>query len=331
VEETQSEFEFAVLGAGAIGSILGAHLARAGHRVAMVARGRRADQVRQEGLRITGLTDFTIPVALTSAAELQSVDVLIVATKTPGTAAALESLRHVRVETALSIQNGTQKDELLAEAFGEERVLGALADTSGELLPDGAVLFTRNVNILVGELSGDLSLRAQRIAGTIDASGVRAAAVANIRSLEWSKFAAWVGLVALSVTTRAVTWRYLRDPGTALVLARLVRQMGELMRAMKIALTDESVLPVATLCRGSEATAVAAVMRVGREFELKAPAHRMSSLQDLEAGRPLEIHETLGYALQKAAQNGIAAPLVETFYHVVSAVDRMRPEHASGA
>ena len=251
---------------------------------------------------------------------------LIVATKTPGTDAALANLGHVDVEVALSIQNGTQKDELLAEAFGEEWVLGALADTSGELLPDGAVVFTRNVNILLGELSGDLSLRAQRVAGSIDAAGVRAAAVADIRSLEWSKFAAWVGLVALSVTTRAATWRYLSDPDSALVLARLVREMGTLMRALKIELTDESVLPVATLCRGSEESAVAAVMRVGREFELKAPGHRMSSLQDLEAGRPLEIHETLGYALQKAAQSGIGLPLVETFYHVVSAVDRMRPE-----
>jgi 2-dehydropantoate 2-reductase len=324
VKTTGSEFEFAVLGAGAIGSILGAHLARAGHRVAMLARGRRADQVRKEGLRITGLTDFAIQVPVTGAADLKSVDVLIVATKTPGTSAALASLSHVNVEVALSIQNGPLKDELLAEAFGEERVLGALADTSGELLPDGAVVFTRNVNILLGELSGDVSLRARRVASNIDAAGVRAAAVADIRSLEWSKFAAWVGLVALSVATRAATWRYLCDPGSALVLARLVREMGTLMRALKIELTDESVLPVATLCRGSEETAVAAVLRVGREFELKAPGHRMSSLQDLEAGRPLEIHETLGYALQKAAQSGIELPLVETFYHVVSAVDRMR-------
>jgi 2-dehydropantoate 2-reductase len=325
VKSTGPEFEFAVLGAGAIGSILGAHLARAGHRVAMLARGRRADQVRTEGLRITGLADFTISVPVIGAADLKSVGVLIVATKTPGTDVALANLRHVDVEVALSIQNGTQKDELLAEAFGEECVLGALADTSGELRPDGAVVFTRNVNILLGELSGDLSPRAQRVAGSIDAAGVRAVAVADIRSVEWSKFAAWVGLVALSVTTRAATWRYLSDPGSALVLARLVREMGTLMRALKIELTDESVLPVATLCRGSEETAVAAVMRVGREFELQAPGHRMSSLQDLEAGRPLEIHETLGYALQKAGQNGIALPLVETFYHVVSAVDRMRP------
>src|ERR1700728_49057 len=114
------DYEFALLGAGAIGSILGAHLARAGHRVVMLARGRRADQVRSDGLRIKGLTEFAIPVpTLTHVGELKSVGVLIVATKTPGTAAALASLRDVNVEAALSIQNGAQKDELLAEAFGE--------------------------------------------------------------------------------------------------------------------------------------------------------------------------------------------------------------------
>ena len=55
-------------------------------------------------------------------------------------------------------------------------MLGALADTSGELLPEGDVLFTRNVNILVGELAGGESARAQQLAHTLDAAGVRAAA-----------------------------------------------------------------------------------------------------------------------------------------------------------
>ncbi|HEY9183603.1 MAG TPA: 2-dehydropantoate 2-reductase N-terminal domain-containing protein, partial [Gammaproteobacteria bacterium] len=55
------KFEFAVLGAGAMGSILGAHLARAGHSVAMLARGRRAEQIRSEGLRISGLIQLSAP------------------------------------------------------------------------------------------------------------------------------------------------------------------------------------------------------------------------------------------------------------------------------
>ena len=316
-------YEFAVLGAGAIGSILGAHLARAGHPVVMLARGRRAEQVRSDGLRISGLAQFAAPVdVLSDPGQLGGARVLIVAMKTPGTAAALAGLRGASIDVALSIQNGPIKNEWLVEAFGEQRVLGALADTSGELLPGGEVVFTRNVNLMLGELSGEMTDRVQRIANDINASGVRSTAVNRIRSLEWSKFTAWVGFMVLSVTTRAVTWRYLTDPDSALVVARLTREMGQLARALKIDLTDESVLPVATICSSSENDAVTAVMKVGREYEQRAPGHRMSSLQDLEAKRPLEVHETLGYALRKAAQNGVAMPLTDAFYHVIAAIDR---------
>jgi 2-dehydropantoate 2-reductase len=321
----KGDYDFVILGAGALGSILGAHLTRAGHSVAMLARGKRAEQIRAEGLRLTGLTQLSIPVeTLSDASQLQSARVLIVAMKTPGTAEALVSLHHVAVELALSIQNGPMKNELLADAFGEQRVLGALADTSGELLPGGEVVFTRNVNIMLGELTEEVvSPRARRIAADIDASGVRAVAVAEIRSLEWTKFAAWVGLMALSVTTRSATWRYLSDPGSARVLVRLVREIGQLMRVLNIPVAGESVLPVAAICNGTEQDAVSVLMRVGHEFELQAPRHRMSSLQDLEGGRALEIHETLGYALSKAAQNGLALPLLDSVHHLISAIDRM--------
>ena len=290
----------------------------------MLARGQRADHIRVAGLRITGLTELVTPVTvIIDPALLRSAATLIVAMKTPGTDAALELLRHVELDVALSIQNGPMKNDLLAQVFGERRVLGALANTSGELLPTGEVIFTRNVNILLGELDGALSARAQRVASTIDAAGVRATAVANIRSLEWSKFAAWVGMMVLSVTTRTVTWRYLSDPGSARVLVRLVREIGTLMQALRIDITDQSVLPVATLCRVSEDEAVATLIRVGREFELTAPGHRMSSLQDFEAGRALEIHETLGYALHQAARSGVALPLVDSLYQLVAALDRL--------
>jgi 2-dehydropantoate 2-reductase len=325
----QYQYEFAVLGAGAIGSIIGAHLARAGHSVVMLARGRRAAQIEAAGLHITGLSSFSTAVpVLSDLSKLASAQVLVIATKTPGTAEALASLRGARIGTAFSIQNGMLKDELLSEAFGAQRVLGALADTSGEMLADGEVVFTRNSNIYVGELSGEAGSRAQDIAAAMDRSGVRTAAVANIRSFEWAKFAAWVGMMALSVTTRAASWSYLSDPGSALVLARLVREMGQLARAQGVELTDESVLPVATLCAGSEAKAVETLMELGGQYKLKAPRHRMSTLQDLEAGRPLEIHETLAFALRKAAQCGICLPLVENFYQLIAAIDRIRAASA---
>jgi 2-dehydropantoate 2-reductase len=319
------DFDFAVLGAGAMGSIVGAHLARAGHSVVMLARGERAQQLERGGLTIKGLAAFTTPVrTLREPAALKRAGALIVAMKTPGTAAALAALRHADFAVTLSIQNGPLKNELLAQAFGKERVLGALADTSGELVADGAVLFTRNVNILLGELGGGDSARAQRLARTLDDAGVRAAASPEIVTLEWSKFCAWAGLMALSVTTRAVTWKYLLDPDCALVLARLVREMGVLAGALGIGLSDRSVLPTANICAGTEAQAVAAITKAGREYRANAPGHRMSSLQDLEAGRPLEVNETLGYASAKARELGLTLPLIEDFALLIAGLDRVR-------
>jgi len=284
--------QFAILGAGAIGSIIGAHLARAGHSVVMLARGRRAEFLQREGLRIRGLADIDVRTpTIADPAQFAGAEVFIVATKTNGTAEALEAVKHAQVDVAFSIQNGLWKNDALADAFGREKVLGSLANTSGELLASGEVLFTRNVNVFIGELDGGDSERAQRIAGTIDAAGVRSTAVPNILAREWTKFVGWVGLMSMSVATRALTGKYLSDPDCALLLVRLVREMTALAQASGIVLTEQDqLLPINAILRSDDAAAVEAVMRAGREFQRNAPEHRMSALGDARgcgaAGRP---------------------------------------------
>jgi 2-dehydropantoate 2-reductase len=321
-----SRTEFAILGAGAIGSVLGAHLARAGHAVTMLVRERRAAQLRGDGLRIKGLVEFTTPVqVLTDASQLRRADVLIVAMKTPGTAEALEPLRNCDVDVAFSIQNGMWKNEALANAFGAERVLGCLANTSGELLPSGEVLFTRNVNIYIGELPAGSSARVEGLARTIDAAGVRATAVPDVLAREWTKFVGWAGLMLMSITTRATTWRYLTDPDCARVMVRVVREVAGIAKAAGVTLTSEdTLLPLQGILSGSEDSGVRAVLQAGRDFQRNAPNHRLSSLQDLEAGRPLEIEGTLGYAVRQARQLQQPVPLLDSLYHLAVAIDRTR-------
>jgi 2-dehydropantoate 2-reductase len=326
-----SRAEFAILGAGAIGSILAAHLARGGHSVIVVARGDRARAVERDGLRIKGLADFCVPVqVITDPGRLQAADTLIVAMKTHGTEAALERLRHVRVGAALSIQNGVLKNELLARAFGTERVLGALADTSGELLPSGEVLFTRNVNLPLGEPAGGISERARRIAGLIDQAGVRSTAVDNIVSMEWSKFTVWLGLMSMAVTMRSASWRYLMDEDAARMLVRIAREVAAVARAQGVALVEgATALPLLTILEASERDAIDAVRSAGEHMRSRAPDHRMSALQDLEAGRPLEVEETFGYAVRRGADLGLSLPLLEAFHHLVAGIDRIRRASAS--
>ena len=319
------EPEFAILGAGVLGSVIGAHLARAGRSVLMLSRGTRAQQVEEQGLRIRGLAEFTqrVPV-LVDTALFRGADFLLVCTKTYSMAPALAALRGARVGAALSFQNGLMKNEQLAEAFGAERVLGALANTSGEVLPTGEVLFTRNEQLCIGELNGSLSERTRAIAHIIDASGVRTSAVEDIQGLEWAKFASWAALMVLAITLRTETWKYMSDSDAALVMARLVREVGALAAASGVKLSDQSMLPVASLCAASEAEAAAAIVGLGERMRVHAPRHRMSTLQDLQSGRPLEIEETLGFAVRKAAEGGVPVPLLASSYALARAIDRNR-------
>lgn len=303
---------FAILGAGALGTILGAHLARAGHQVCMLARGARAQAIERDGLIVKGLSELRERCeVITDPAKLRETDCFAVATKAIDTAPSLRPYAHVKVQTAFSMQNGVMKDELLAQAFSSDVVLGSMADFSGELLASGEVLFTRNVGLHIGELPSGSSERADVLARTIDNAGVRCAAVVDIRTREWSKFVAWAGMVPLAALTRLLTWRFLLDPDGARIAVKLVREVAQVAKAMNIPLMDLSPLPALTISNVSDESAIAAVQEVGRRFHDDAPEHRMSTLQDIERGTRVEIEETLGFALDRARSFGLAVPTLE--------------------
>ncbi len=161
-----------VLGAGALGSIVAGHLARAGEEITLIARGDRAEHLRKNGITITGVAEFTTPCSITSdPSELSEADVLIVAVKTHDMEAAISSVAHVKFSSVLSVQNGVQVNEQLTEVFGSVNTLGATASFSGEMSPSGDVRFTANAGFFIGELPEDYRtgsenyLRCYRIQG----------------------------------------------------------------------------------------------------------------------------------------------------------------------
>src|SRR5262245_13204191 len=154
-----------ILGAGALGTVLGAHLARAGEDVTLIARGQRAAYLQEHGATITGLVDFTAPITVvTDPQQVHEADVLMVTVKTYDMDAALASVKHLDVDSVLSLQNGVLKNEQLAQTFGWEKVLGAMAAFSGAVLPTGTVRFTINQVFFLGELPVGLSDRVQTLA-----------------------------------------------------------------------------------------------------------------------------------------------------------------------
>lgn len=312
-----------ILGAGALGTLLAAHLRRAGHAVTLVARGRRAAWLRHNPLRVRGLAEIDVDCTVVeNPAALRGADLFVNTVKTYDSRAALAPLAALGPELAFSVQNGVIKEDELAEAFGAAHVLGCMADFSGELLDDGSVMFTRNVCLHVGEAAGGHSARADGVAAALDAAGINTRASDAIASVIWSKYVGWVALMMLAVLTRRRTAAWLSDPDTALVAARVTREMAALAAARGIALRDQSPLPVAGIAAGDETAAARLVQDVGANFAAQAPGHRMSSLQDVLRGRPLELEETVGHALAEGRRHAVAMPVTETCYRLVATVNR---------
>jgi 2-dehydropantoate 2-reductase len=311
--------KFAILGAGALGTILGAHLSRAGHEVAMIVRGDRARVLQRQGLVLNGLSDIKArTTVIDDPNKLRETGTLIIATKAIDSAQSLETLRHLRLENTFSVQNGVLKNELLAGMFGYSRVLGAMANFSGELLPNGEVKFTRNVCLHIGEEKGGLSPRAVEIAAAIDAAGVRCAAESNIRTREWSKYAGWIAQFPMAVLTRQLTWKFMTDERTAMIMVRIVREAAQLAAALNIELLDAPPIPVPSIVHGSDTQAVEVIREIGQKFFETSPDHRMSAQQDVLRGSRLEYEETLGHALAKGRELGVPMPTLDTCYRILT-------------
>lgn len=316
-----------IVGAGALGSLYAAYLARDGHDVSLVARGERALALAMHGIPVTGADDFTARCDIvTEPQRLRSSDLLILATKTYDTAGALQSLRELKVRSAFSVQNGVQKNEALAQAFGPSTVLGAVTMIGGEVLPargdePGAVRYTRAGMTTIGEIAGGESPRVDDLVSAMKRAGLNFRASDRITAVEWSKFVAWSGASGLAVMTRQPTWRFLVDPDTALLVTRVMRETAAVAQHLGIALVDDALTSAALLHR-SEAEAVKIAQAWGEHVKATAPGIRQSILQDAERGRRLEVNETLDYTLMLANRFKLPAPTLDLCCRVLRMVSR---------
>ena len=292
-----------------------------------VARGARADALRDSGMRVRGLAEFQLATRVVDdPSTLDEMDLLVLGVKTYHMEEALAAIKHCRPSGVFSVANGVLKNEQLAGVFGPERVLGCMADTSGELHEDGVVEFTRNISLNLGSyVAGSTNSPAKNVASEIHASGLVSRAVDDIASVEWSKFVPWIAMFVLSIIARRNTGLCLSDPMLARVGGRIVREAGDVAQAMSVALSNDAPMPIVDIRSAvSEDEAVEKVREVGRIFSENAPTHRMSSLQDLDGGRRLEVEGTLGYLVTKARELGVATPTLDLNYQLISGIDALQ-------
>jgi 2-dehydropantoate 2-reductase len=314
-----------ILGAGALGSILAAHLARAGEDVALIARGPRAKMLADQGVRVRGLSEFTVKLPIIERPqELEACDVFIMTAKTYDTQSALEGVRNLKADMAMSVQNGVVKDDDLAAVFGRPHTAGCIANFSGEVTQDGSVLFTRNEGLYFGVLPQGTSPRINEFARIVNDAGIKTIASENIQSVEWSKDATWMGLTAVAVLSRLYTHLIYQDEDLDVLQTTLTREAVNLAAALDIDVMDlGGLIFPKTMSVASTGECVAVLRKAGAAMEAGGTlTHRMSALQDLLRGRRLEVEETYGYAVAKAAELGVPVPGLETCYRLLAGISR---------
>ncbi len=189
----------AVIGAGAMGGLFGGLLAEGGLDVTLIdVWQEHVERINRVGLKIAGYGgDRHIPIrATTDPSALEAVDVVFVQCKAPYTKDAVgQALNLLRKDTvAISFQNGLGNEENIGEVIGMERVLGGVTAQGAAIEGPGVVRNFGDLPTYIGEMSGELSERAQRIAAALSGAGLRTTATSNIRHDIWKKLLANIAI-----------------------------------------------------------------------------------------------------------------------------------------
>jgi 2-dehydropantoate 2-reductase len=197
-----------VWGAGAIGGTAGAHLVRAGHDVLFVDRA--ADHVAamaRDGLAITGpVTEFKIPVRAATPEQVRGrFETVLLCVKAQDTESAARALLPHLAENGcvVSLQNGLN-ERVIADVVGKERTVGAFVNFGADYISPGVILFGGRGAVVVGEIDGRITPRAERLHALLRDFEERAVLTPNIWGYLWAKLAYGAMLFATALTNASI-------------------------------------------------------------------------------------------------------------------------------
>ncbi len=311
-----------VFGAGAIGGYMGAKLAQAGADVSLVARGPHLAAMRDKGLRLIeeGEERRVDVTATDDPAELGPQDYVIVTLKAhsvPPVVGKMQPLIGPQTTIVSGVNgvpwwyfhelSGPYEGTRLAsvdpgnaqwDGFGPDRVLGCVVYPAAEVAEPGLVRHVEGNRFSLGEPSGEKSERAVRLSQALTEAGLKAPVRPRLRDEIWVKLWGNLSFNPISALTHATLDVLCTDPGTRAV-AR-----GMMLEAQEIAEKLGVKFPIDVERRIDGGAAVG--------------AHRTSMLQDLEAGRPMEIDALLGSVQELGRVTKTATPVIDTVLSLVS-------------
>jgi 2-dehydropantoate 2-reductase len=314
--------KIAMAGAGAIGAYVGAKMARAGYDVVLFGRGPHCRAIEERGVRIESAEgNFEVrPRVVDSLASAGAMDVVFLGVKAhslPALAPELPRLFHDGT-MVVSMQNGipwwyfegaerierVDPGGVIAASIESRRVIGSIVYLSTEIVAPGVVRHIQGNRITLGEPGGKRTDRCRAIAEALVRAGLRAPITTHIRQEIWVKLMGNISFNPISALTGATILTMCRDPEVSRLARAIMAETESVARKLGIE------IPVTIDQR------IAGAEKVGE--------HKTSMLQDLEAGRPLELDAIVGAALELGERLGVPMPHTHAVYACAKLLEKQR-------
>lgn len=320
--------KIAIVGAGAIGAFLGAKLALSGEDVYLIARGPHLRAMQADGVRVRSPEgDFEAhPTATDDYESIGPVDFLFLTVKAHSLTGIAPNLAPLLgPDTAVvSAQNGipwwyfmghggpfdgesiesVDPGGVIAGAIDQSRIIGCVIYPSTAIVEPGVIEHIEGNRFSLGELDGSSSDRCKRLAGALIATGLRAPIRGHIRHDMWIKLLGNVVFNPMSALTGATLVEMVTHPETSATVRAVMAEADEVAQGLGVR------LPFTVEQR--------------MEGARKVGAHKTSMLQDLEAGRPMELESVVGVVIELGEKLGLPMPLTRTLYSCARLLEQVR-------
>jgi 2-dehydropantoate 2-reductase len=324
--------EFTIVGAGAIGGIVGAALSGRGHPVTFVDT--NADHVRtirENGLRLSGFRDATVRCPALLPQELSKpLGRVLLAVKSPHTEGALATIApHLSSDGfVVSLQNGLEEYKI-AKAVGEKRTVGAFLTFGGHYKKPGEIVYGGPGTFKIGELDGARSSRIENLKAIL--SALQPVDVTdNIFGFLWAKMALGAIYFATAVTNSDVTDLY-ADARLRTILGRLAGEVVAVGEAQGVRFEPFDGFDPTAFRPGApwDAAAVAASWDGQVRYWSRHEGKRTGVWRDLAVHkRKTEVDRLVGAVIEVAAERGIAVPGVRRLVDLVHEIEEGRRQQS---
>jgi 2-dehydropantoate 2-reductase len=293
-----SEPKVAIVGAGPVGGILGAHLAHAGHYVVLCdIQKPHLDAIKEKGLSISGFLEMTarcdrLAYSISELANFPTIDTIVVSTKASILPRIVPELKEIaqRGTRFVSCQNGLDNEEYLAETFGPDHVLRIVVNYAGSQMGDGHIAMSFfNPPNYIGPMTAKSESVARQLAEMMTAAGLETQATTSIKKYEWEKVILNAALSALCALARKPMKDMMDFEPTELLVEELMRE--------GIAVAETSGV---TFDEG--------FLEHGIGYLKNAGYHRTSMHQDILRKIPTEIDWLNGKIVERGLAHGVKTP-----------------------